>query len=320
MMTNEDRRSFLRLLAGLATIAGGAPLVGCSGSPLAGASASTQATVAAAAAASTTAVSSSGTVSASDAPIVNFALNLQYLAAQFYAYASTDAGLSASALTGTGAQAGSAMNGLQLLAVDPAVARYASEIAADKTSRLTELRTALSGAAVSQPALKLSASVGLGAASETQTTVASIVGEVASAFGSDQAFLSAALVFEDVSGAAFRGALPQVTGAAAQAVLGDLLADSAYHAGLLRSALVAQGASDASLRSLSQVRERLDGVAAPAVDATTAGQDIVTSNGYAVAFTRSPAQALNVFYLTPAAASAGGFFPQGLNGSIRLAA
>ena len=315
MLTNEDRRTFLRLVAGLATVAGGAPLVGCSGSPLASASVSAQAR-----AASTAAVASTGAVSAADAPIVNFALNLQYLAAQFYAYASSDNGLSASVLTGTGAQGGPATGGLQLLAVDPAVARYASEIATDKASRLTELRAALSSAAVSQPAIRLSASVGLGASSENQTTVASIIGEVASAFGSDRAFLSAALLFEDVSGAAFRGALPQVTGAAAQAVLSDLLADSTYHASLLRSALVAEGASDASLKSLSDVRERLDGVAPPQAGAAADGQDILTSNGYVVAFSRSPPQALNVLYQTPAAASAGGFFPQGLNGAIRLAA
>ncbi len=317
MMTSEDRRIFLRLVAGFATMAGGASLAGCSGQPIASATASAQAT---ATSTSTAVVSSGAAVSAGDAPIVNFALNLQYLAAQFYAHASTNAGLSASVLTGVGGQGASTANGLQLLNAAPAVARYASEVATDKASRLTEVRTALSSAAVGQPALDLSASVGAATAGGAQTTVAAMVGAAASAFSSDQAFLSAALLFEDVSAATFRNALAQVTSPSAQTLLTDLLADSTYHAGLLRSALVAEGASDASLKTLSTLRQSLDGVGPPETDDVTDGQDIVTSNGYAVAFTRSPAQALNVLYLNPAAATAGGFFPQSLNGAIRLAA
>ena len=92
-----------------------------------------------------------------------------------------------------------------------------------------------------------------------------MVSSAANAFGSDQAFLSSALLFEDVSTAAFRGALTQVTGAAGQAVLTDLLADSTFHAGLLRSALATEGATDASLKSLSDVRSGLDGVSPPRV-------------------------------------------------------
>ncbi len=321
MTMSEDRRTFLRLVGGLITIAGGAPLVGCSGQPLASASVSAQAAAASTASAASTAAtpSSIGAVSAADAPTVNFALNLQYLAAQFYTHASTNAGLPASALTGVGAQ-GASTNGLQLLAPAPAPARYASEIATDKTSRLAEVRTALSSAAVGQPAMELSASVAPATAGDSQTTVAAMVGAATNAFSSDRAFLLAALLFEDVSGAAFRGALTQVTSAAGQTVLTDLLADSTYHAGLLRSTLVAEGASEASLTNLSTIRRSLDGVTPPDADAATDGQDIVTSNGYVAAFTRTPAQALNVLYLTPSAASAGGFFPQGLNGAIRLAA
>ena len=244
-------------------------------------------------------------------------MNLQYLAAQYYAHASSNAGLQAGVLTGSGTQ-GVAADGRQLPASSSGVVRYASEIASDKAARLAELRAALGGAEVSQPAMELSAAVA--STEEAGASGAAMLGSAGNAFGGDQAFLSSALLFEDVGAAAFRGALGQTGGAAGNAVLADLLADATYHAGLLRSALLAGGMSDATLKSLSDVRQRLDHVGPPDAGAAADGQDIVTSNGYASAFTRSPAQALNVLYLTPSAASAGGFFPQGVNGDIRQAA
>jgi hypothetical protein len=36
-----------------------------------------------------------------------------------------------------------------------------------------------------------------------------------------------------------------------------------------------------------------------------------------IAFSRTPGQVLNVVYLTPEKVSKGGFFPDGVNGSVR---
>jgi len=44
--------------------------------------------------------------------------------------------------------------------------------------------------------------------------------------------------------------------------------------------------------------------------------NIVPANASAMAFGRTPGQVLNVVYLTPTTATSGGFFPNGVNGSL----
>lgn len=83
----------------------------------------------------------------SDGDVLNFALNLEYLEAQFYLFAATGAGLPASSLTGTGT-AGAATGGRQVTFTDPVVAQYAVR------SRPTSARTSISsGPRSDQPPL-----------------------------------------------------------------------------------------------------------------------------------------------------------------------
>ena len=90
--------------------------------------------------------------SVSDGDILNFALNLEYLEAQFYVYAASGAGLPESLLSGTGTR-GQATGGRRVNFTDPAVAAYAREIAADEQAHVAFLRGALGSAAVAQPAI-----------------------------------------------------------------------------------------------------------------------------------------------------------------------
>ena len=91
-----------------------------------------------------------------DPDILNFALNLEYLEAQYYAYATTGAGLPASLLTGAGTP-GAVRGGAQVPFSDPVIARYAREIAADELAHVTFLRNALgSTVAVAQPVIDIS--------------------------------------------------------------------------------------------------------------------------------------------------------------------
>ena len=109
-----ERREFFRKFAGAATVAGG----------LAVASSGSQVFAQAA---------------PSDADILNFALNLEYLEAQFYMYAATGSGLPANLLTGTGTQ-GAVIGGRKVNFTDPVVSQYAQEIAADEVAHVTFLR------------------------------------------------------------------------------------------------------------------------------------------------------------------------------------
>jgi hypothetical protein len=89
-----------------------------------------------------------------DADILNFALNLEYLEAQFYSFAATGSGLPAALLTGTGTQ-GAVTGGRQVTFTDPQVAQHAREIAVDERQHVAFLRSALGSAAVAQPAIDI---------------------------------------------------------------------------------------------------------------------------------------------------------------------
>ena len=78
---------------------------------------------------------------ASDSDILNFALNLEYLEAQFYLYAVTGAGLPANMLTGVGTQ-GTVGAGQLVPFKILSVAQYAQKIAMDEQNHVRLLRSA----------------------------------------------------------------------------------------------------------------------------------------------------------------------------------
>lgn len=95
------------------------------------------------------------------ADVLNFALNLEYLEAEFYSVATTGATLSSSV---TGA-ASNASGGNKVTFTDPRIADIAAEINADETLHVKYLRTALGASAVAEPKINLNA-LGIGFASQ----------------------------------------------------------------------------------------------------------------------------------------------------------
>ena len=95
-----------------------------------------------------------GQTAPTDGDVLNFALNLEYLEAQFYAFAVNGTGLAASDQTGTGTQ-GAVTGGRQVNFTDPVVAQYARETAADAVAHVNFLRAQLGASAVSQPAIDI---------------------------------------------------------------------------------------------------------------------------------------------------------------------
>ena len=128
----DDRRDFFRMLSGAAVVGGAAIFATRSDDAMAQSA-------------------------PSDADVLNFALNLEYLEAQFYYFAAFGSGLPNSILTGAGNQ-GAVTGGRQVAFSDPLVGAYAREIAADERAHVEFLRTALGSAAVAQPAIDISAS------------------------------------------------------------------------------------------------------------------------------------------------------------------
>ncbi|HEX8124898.1 MAG TPA: ferritin-like domain-containing protein [Allosphingosinicella sp.] len=258
----------------------------------------------------------------SDADILNFALNLEYLEAQFYYFAFFGTGLPANILGGTGTQ-GMVRGGRKVNFTDPVVSQYAAEIAADERAHVEFLRGALGTAAVAQPAIDISSEPD-GAFSAAARAAGLIgAGQSFDPYANDENFLLGAFIFEDVGVTAYKGAAALITNKTFLEAAAGILAVEAYHAALIRTTLTRKGIQAPALvtatEKISDARDSLDGASdkdqgiAPRGDASNIAP--LDENG--LAYSRTAGEVLNIVYLTAMARSQGGFFPAGVNGTIR---
>ncbi|MEV6644523.1 ferritin-like domain-containing protein [Amycolatopsis sp. NPDC051371] len=304
----QDRRRFLKAagMTGLGVVGAGAL------SGLAAGTASAAPRVAAAPARQ--AAAAAGEVS--DGAVLNFALNLEYLEAEFYLHAVTGKGLADSMTTGTGTRGG--VTGGRAVRFETRTARqYAQEIAVDEKAHVQFLRTALGSAAVSRPAIDLQSS--FTAAAQAAGLVKP--GHSFDAFSCEENFLLAAFLFEDVGVTAYKGAAPLISNKTYLEAAAGILAVEAYHAGNIRSALYQRGDAKATVK-LSNARDSLDGHTDDdqGVIDNHGNANIVPTDANGIAYSRSPGQVLNIVYLTNKAATSGGFFPKGVNGDVNTSA
>ncbi|KQN24547.1 MULTISPECIES: ferritin-like domain-containing protein [unclassified Sphingomonas] len=314
----NERRGFLRFAGGSALAIGGASLLAACGNDDADLAPAPTPTP-------------TPTAAINDADILNFALNLEYLEAQFYAFAAFGVGLNASLLTGTGTQ-GAVTGGAQVPFQDAVVREYAREIAIDEVAHVAFLRTALGTAAVAQPAIDIS--VGTVAAPGAFTAAARAAGVVSASqvfnpYADDNSFLLGAYIFEDVGVSAYKGAAALIANKTYLEAAAGILAAEAYHAGLIRTILYRKGLDTPSLRTIagqiSDARDSLDGTVTNSatgvigdIDQGITGSDptisnIVPTDANGLAYSRSIAQVHNIAYLTSTARIGGGFFPNGTN-------
>ncbi len=87
--------------------------------------------------------------------------------------------------------------------------------------------------------------------------------------------------------------------------------------------LYAKGVATPSLRTsadaISNARDSLDGPTDldQGISGSATESNIVPLDNNGIAFSRTTGQVLNIAYLTAAVATGGGFFPNGVNGTIR---
>lgn len=287
-----------------------------------------------AAAFGTAALSSTGASAqaVTDAEILTFALNLEYLEAEFYLRAATGAGLPPQDI---GPNPGPVTGGSMVNFMGNAIVQaYAVEIAQEEHKHVQFLRAALialTGSAISRPALDLSSSFA------TAALVAGL-GTGFSPYANPNNFLLGAYIFEDVGVTAYHGAAPLISNKVVLDKAAGILATEAYHAGIIRTSLFVGGFASQTT-AISNLRASLDGTIHTqnqddfGVGTTTAPMLADVSNpmngsllgGFpsnsppgnnAIAFDRTTRQVLNIVY-GAANASSGLFFPAGLNGPIK---
>lgn len=260
-----------------------------------------------------------------DADVLNFALNLEYLEAQFYSFAAFGTGLPANQLTGTGT-AGGVTGGRAVNFTDPLVRAYVREIANDEIAHVAFLRRNLGASAVAQPALDIGTDPN--GAFSSAARAAGLIGAGASfdPYASDENFLLGAFIFEDVGVTAYKGASVLITNKGFLEAAAGILAAEAYHAGLVRTVLYRKGINTTALidatEAISNARDSLDGASDldQGVRPIGTASNIVPTDSSGIAFSRSAGQVLNIAYLNKLATDRGGFFPAGVNGNIRLSA
>jgi hypothetical protein len=259
-----------------------------------------------------------------DADILNFALNLEYLEAQFYTFAVFGTGLPSSILGGTGTR-GEATGGRRVNFTDTVVRQYAVEIAQDERAHVEFLRTALGAATVAQPAIDIGTDPNGAFSSAARAAGLIGAGQSFDPYASDENFLLGAFIFEDVGVTAYKGAAPLITSKTFLEAAAGILAVEAYHAGLVRTVLFSKGIQTPALidtEAISNARDSLDGSSDIDQGVRPIGNasNVVPLDANGLAYSRSAGQVLNIAYLNRMAVSRGGFFPNGVNGTIRTSA
>ena len=283
-----------------------------------------------------------------DTDILNFALNLEYLEAQFYTLAvygvtidNLPTPIPISVNGGTGGTVALGPTFAKVPFAMPTVAAYAMETAIEEGKHVSFLQGALSTAAVSMPNIDLYNSF---------NTLANAAGIGASfnPFASDANFLMGAYIFEDVGVTAYHGAAPLISDKKniLPAAVG-IHAVEAYHAGLVRTTINAidfsngNTALSALTQKISATRSMLAnptgattttyagtmaddiGVETIQVDlngATGSGaftsSTIIDCDSNSLGFGRSTTQILAIV-TGGSANNQGVFYPNGLNGNIK---
>jgi Ferritin-like domain len=202
----------------------------------------------------------------------------------------------------------------------PTIASYASEIAAEERKHVAFLRNALGSAAVAQPAIDLLNSF-------NGLAVAATIGASFDPFANEVNFLLGSYIFEDVGVTAYHGAAGLITSPTFLDAAAGILAVEAYHAGMVRTVLYGLDAATPSAgintiaTKISNARATLDGTGnddiglGVAANSLGSASTIVNADANTIAFSRTTTQVLSIVYA--GGTGSGGFFPAGLNGTIK---
>ncbi len=225
--------------------------------------------------------------------ILNFALNLEYLEAEFYTYAITGKSIKSFGIGTKGranganpTEGGTTVGGKQVTFSDNQLFTQdiASEIGTVERAHVVLLRGALGSSAAAMPNIDLSA-LGFG-------------------FGNQNDFLRAARILEDIGVTAYTGAAGLLKTPSIITTAACLLAAEAEHAATIRTQI-------AKLKIQTTALDGVDIIPPPS------GKQFLSINlSDGLAATRMAGEVLYLAFGNKAGVKQGGFFPTGLNGTI----
>jgi hypothetical protein len=251
-----------------------------------------------------------------DIDIFNFALNLEYLEAEFYVRAVFGRGLADADTSGTVGTPGPVVGGRAVPFATEAVRQYATEIAGDEEAHVRFFRQALGANRIARPAINIDGGTADAPGAFTLAArAAGVIGsnQVFDPYADENSFLLAAFIFEDVGVTAFKGASPLISDRTNLENAAGVLAVEAYHAGLIRTVLFARGLG-APANRISDARDALDNPVDVDQGIIVNGvANIVPTDANGIAFSRTPGDVLNIVFLNAGATDRGGFFPNGVN-------
>jgi hypothetical protein len=232
------------------------------------------------------------TTAPSDADILNFALNLEYLEAEFYTIATSGMTIDQMGIgiTGSGTQGATTGGAKVNFGTNNTVmtSAIANEIAFDERAHVALIRGGLMAAGatpVAKPAINLNA-LGIGFAGVTD-------------------FLQLARAFEDVGVSAYAGAAPLITSKTILGVAARIAQTEAEHAANIRLQV-------AELAIPTTMLDAVDVIPPPS------GTKYFSVDNNALTVPRTTGQVLFLVYGNKANATSGGFFPNGVNGTINM--
>src|SRR5215469_6052710 len=231
--------------------------------------------------------------------ILNFALNLEYVEAEFYTYATTGKSITSFGLGTKGrangenpATGGTTVGGRKVTFSEDGdfLHDIASQIGADERAHVVLLRGALGSSAVAMPNIDL--------------------GALGFSLGSQDDFLRVARILEDIGVTAYSGAAGMLKTPDILTTAACLLGAEAEHAATIRTQI-------AKLRIQTTALDGVDIVPPPSGEARRI-LSIKDSDGLIA--TRTAEEVLYLAFGGKAGAKQGGFFPTGLNGTITSSA
>lgn len=266
-----------------------------------------------------------------DPSVFNFALNLEYLEAEYYQRGVYGRGLPAALV---GPNPGEVIGGRQVQFQTPYVREFMAEVAEDEMNHVRFIRQTISASPlveINRPVIDL-------ANSFRKVGQASGLRDNFDPFADEASFLLGAFLFEDVGVSAYIGGSDLIAGDPSIEAAAGILAVEAYHGGLIRTQIADMGpAMIAKADAISAARAVM---ASPNKRPQNVGTDspipreqpisrgdmfpgeivISPTDPQGRSFGRPPQDVLNIVFLNPAEdANRGGFFPAGVKGVVRHA-